>query len=66
MHTFCRLCLDGLCKENRIKCPTCREITELSAKGLEGLPKNRMIANIVEKLKGENYIRNVSHYIISQ
>ena len=40
LHTFCEDCLKQLANNNKIKCPTCREITELKKNDIQELKVN--------------------------
>ena len=40
LHTFCEDCLKHLANNNKIKCPTCREITELKKNDIQELKVN--------------------------
>jgi hypothetical protein len=37
--------------KSKIECPLCRVAHKLDRRGVEGLPKNRYVANIIDKLK---------------
>ncbi|XP_053315524.1 tripartite motif-containing protein 59 [Spea bombifrons] len=63
-HTFCRSCLENVINSLdsfvfrlsivRLKCPSCRNITELSPGGVNALPINFALKSIVEKYKMED------------
>lgn len=50
-HNFCLGCLIQLERKNKIECPLCKHVHQFQkSKGSTTLPKNRYVANIVEKL----------------
>ncbi|XP_074644685.1 E3 ubiquitin-protein ligase TRIM71-like [Tubulanus polymorphus] len=49
LHTFCRPCLTReLCGESILRCPTCGHKVQLGDDGLESLPSNSFISNILD------------------
>ncbi|KAM8952312.1 tripartite motif-containing protein 59 [Pelodytes ibericus] len=64
-HTFCRNCLENVLNSLesfvwrlslvRLKCPSCRNITELSQGGVNSLPINFALKSIIEKYKTEEH-----------
>ncbi|XP_063297100.1 tripartite motif-containing protein 59 [Pelobates fuscus] len=62
-HTFCRSCLESVINSLdsflwrlslvRLKCPSCRNVTELSPAGVNALPINFALKSIIEKYKTE-------------
>ena len=49
LHTFCSECLDHLINEQRIECPTCREITELKTNNVQELKVNFMLGQMRDR-----------------
>lgn len=45
MHTFCKVCLQDIYKDEGFSCPTCRENYKIT---IDEIPKNRDISNIIE------------------
>ncbi|KAE8604057.1 hypothetical protein XENTR_v10014560 [Xenopus tropicalis] len=66
-HTFCRNCLEkvihssgsGLWRTSAawLKCPSCRNTSELTMSGTLALPINFALKSIVEKYKSENHFK---------
>ncbi|XP_006818271.2 putative E3 ubiquitin-protein ligase MID2 [Saccoglossus kowalevskii] len=60
-HSFCRSCLPDVLKRNsnqksghsRLVCPSCRFTVELDKRGIDGLPRNFLLDNIIERYKEE-------------
>ncbi|XP_070577848.1 E3 ubiquitin-protein ligase TRIM56-like [Ptychodera flava] len=47
-HSFCRGCLEAMTRDERmIRCPTCRDLTPLPMQGVDELPKNFHVNNLV-------------------
>ena len=46
LHTFCSECLEQLINEQRIECPTCREITELKTNNVQELKVNFVLGQM--------------------
>ncbi|XP_035657373.1 tripartite motif-containing protein 3-like [Branchiostoma floridae] len=57
-HTFCQDCLRDLAEVRvPLQCPNCRQQVRLPPQGVAGLPDNRIVANMIEKLqKQENHL----------
>ncbi|XP_078662298.1 uncharacterized protein LOC144906159 isoform X2 [Branchiostoma floridae x Branchiostoma belcheri] len=55
LHTYCRSCLLQLeanaSQTGRFPCPECRQMVILPERGVQGLPTNFMVANVLEKLR---------------
>ena len=49
LHTFCSECLDQLINEQRIECPTCREITELKSNNVQELKVNFLLGQMRDR-----------------
>ena len=49
LHTFCTECLDQLINEQRIECPTCREITELKTNNVQELKVNFLLCQMRDR-----------------
>lgn len=55
-HSFCANCLESSClqkgkrkgKPDSVYCPICTETTELTSKGIQGLPKNMYMEHLVD------------------
>uniref|UniRef100_A0A8C5PTG1 Tripartite motif-containing protein 59 n=1 Tax=Leptobrachium leishanense TaxID=445787 RepID=A0A8C5PTG1_9ANUR len=64
-HTFCRSCLENVINSLdslfwrlsliRLKCPSCRNVTELSTGGVHALPINFALKSIIEKYRTEEH-----------
>ncbi|XP_076820410.1 uncharacterized protein LOC143465812 isoform X1 [Clavelina lepadiformis] len=54
-HNFCHVCLEKLCgNSNNIYCPTCRAIAVLDCNGVEGIPRNRALENVITTFEPES------------
>ena len=53
LHSFCTECLQQLINNNKINCPTCREITELKSNDVKELKVNFNLRQMKEKLEGQ-------------
>ena len=49
LHTFCSECLDQLINNQRIECPTCREITELKSNNVQELKVNFLLGQMRDR-----------------
>ena len=54
-HSFCASCLESSClqkgcknKPDSVYCPICTESTELTSRGVQGLPKNMYVEHLVD------------------
>ncbi|OCT55902.1 tripartite motif-containing protein 59 [Xenopus laevis] len=66
-HTFCRNCLEKVIRSSgsglwrisvaRLKCPSCRNTSELPQSGTLALPINFALKSIVEKYKTPNHVK---------
>ncbi|XP_071950837.1 E3 ubiquitin-protein ligase TRIM45-like [Antedon mediterranea] len=52
-HTFCLKCLDDWVKRNGelLSCPTCSKSCSIPEEGLQGLPPNTSLANLLETIE---------------
>ncbi|XP_078609465.1 E3 ubiquitin-protein ligase TRIM71-like isoform X1 [Branchiostoma floridae x Branchiostoma japonicum] len=49
LHTFCRPCLEQVHeRDGRLRCPTCQQDVPLADSGVDGLPSNFFINNILD------------------
>ena len=53
LHTFCTDCLQQLINQNKVKCPTCREVTELKSNDVKELKVNFHLCQMKEKMKDQ-------------
>ena len=64
LHSYCKECLNKMTKTSNkydsILCPLCRDVTAIPESGIEGLPTNFFIKNLLEvaelKSKNENLL----------
>ncbi|KAM4771125.1 tripartite motif-containing protein 59 [Rhinophrynus dorsalis] len=66
-HTFCKNCLENVIRSSdgyiwrpsimRLKCPSCRNISELSTSGILSLPINFALKSIIEKYKTDDHCK---------
>lgn len=55
LHSFCKPCLeDKVNDKESIKCPVCFQETALGDMGLEGLPSNMLINNLLDVVSGQD------------
>ncbi|XP_070574370.1 E3 ubiquitin-protein ligase TRIM71-like [Ptychodera flava] len=48
LHTFCRRCLDGKAEPGLLICPTCHHEVSLGDAGIDSLPSNYLLNNIMD------------------
>ena len=53
LHSFCTECLQQLINNNKINCPTCREITELKSNDVNELKVNFNLRQMKEQMEGQ-------------
>ncbi|XP_076820796.1 uncharacterized protein LOC143466077 [Clavelina lepadiformis] len=55
-HNLCQVCLESLCASfsSNLKCPTCRTSISLGPNGVESIPRNRTVENLIERLSLSN------------
>ena len=53
LHSFCTECLQQLINNNKINCPTCREITELKSNDVKELKVNFNLHQMKEQMEGQ-------------
>lgn len=65
-HSFCACCLEASCiekgekgKTDSVYCPICTEVTELTSKGIKGLPKNMYVDHLVVELQHSSHNQQV-------
>ncbi|XP_066305353.1 tripartite motif-containing protein 3-like [Branchiostoma lanceolatum] len=53
-HTFCQDCLQDLASRRLpLQCPNCRQQVWLPPQGVAGLPDNRLVTSLCERLQGQ-------------
>ena len=65
-HSFCACCLESSClqkgengKIDSVYCPICTEVTELSSKGIQGLPKNMYVDHLIVELQDSSFDKQI-------
>ena len=53
LHSFCTECLQQLINNNKINCPTCREVTELRSNDVKELKVNFNLRQMKEQMEGQ-------------
>ena len=53
LHSFCTECLQQLINNNKINCPTCREVTELKTNDVKELKVNFNLYQMKEQMEGQ-------------
>ena len=53
LHSFCTECLQQLINNNKINCPTCREVTELKSNDVKELKVNFNLHQMKEQMEGQ-------------
>ena len=53
LHSFCTECLQQLVNNNKINCPTCREVTELKTNDVKELKVNFNLRQMKEQMEGQ-------------
>ena len=53
LHSFCTECLQQIINNNKINCPTCREITELKSNDVKELKVNFNLRQMKEQMEGQ-------------
>ncbi|KAL3860553.1 hypothetical protein ACJMK2_010669 [Sinanodonta woodiana] len=65
LHSFCKKCLEGVLKKQGhlagLKCPTCRQAVALNSRGVDDLPANYFISNILDVMVAQDSFENGEH-----
>ena len=53
LHSFCTECLQQIINNNKVNCPTCREVTELKTNDVKELKVNFNLHQMKEQMEGQ-------------